>query len=132
MSEIMTRKELFALVRRIEWLFSNATPGEWKLWGMSVMADQDGSSEVARAKKVANTFFSDERGSPRTHDASLIAETHNALPAMLSALRSYAELVAALEFLEDKSGVELMNNSFYTAELLSVARELGWPGLEEL
>ena len=51
---------------------NNATPGVWKLWGMSVMADQDGASNVDTAVAVAQTYHRDEHGKPRTWDAELI------------------------------------------------------------
>lgn len=50
-----------------------ATPGSWKLWGMTVMADQDGTSDVDHAVPVADTFYRDEHGKPRTWDATFIA-----------------------------------------------------------
>ncbi len=128
-----TPAELLELVQQLEALLSNATPGKWKLWGMSVMADQDGSSDVARAVKVANTFFSDERGCPRTNDASLIAETHNALPMVLSALRSCAELLAALSYINDgyTGQLELRETPLVPSELVRLAKAMGWKGLEE-
>lgn len=51
---------------------SQATPGRWKLWGMSVMADQDGTSNVDTAVHVASTHYRDENGKPRTWDADWI------------------------------------------------------------
>ena len=63
-------REAAAEMRRIA---ENATPGRWKLWGMQVMADQDGTSNVKTAAPVANTFHRDEDGKPRTWDADQIA-----------------------------------------------------------
>lgn len=52
---------------------SIATPGTWKLWGMLVMADQDGTSNVDTAVEVAHTLHRDEDNKPRTWDAKHIA-----------------------------------------------------------
>lgn len=39
-----------------------ATPGSWKEWGMQVMADQDGTSNVETAVPVANVTYVTEDG----------------------------------------------------------------------
>jgi hypothetical protein len=49
-----------------------ATPGVWKLWGMSVMAAQDGTSNADTAVDVARTAMRID-GKPRTFDAQHIA-----------------------------------------------------------
>jgi hypothetical protein len=49
------------------------TPGVWKVWGMSVMADQDGTSLAENATDVAHTVMVDDAGKPRTFDAQHIA-----------------------------------------------------------
>lgn len=49
------------------------TPGVWKIWGMSVMADPDGKSLVENCTDVAHTVMADEDGKPRTFDAQHIA-----------------------------------------------------------
>lgn len=49
-----------------------ATPGRWKLWAMSVLADQDGTSNVDTAVLVADTYGG-VNGHPRTFNASHIA-----------------------------------------------------------
>ncbi len=48
-------------------------PGDWKLWGMSVMADKDGSGRPEWAHAVARTSACDANGKPRTWLASHIA-----------------------------------------------------------
>lgn len=53
-----------------------ASPGSWKLWGMTVMADQDGSGNVDHAVGVAQALYRDVNGKPRTFDARHIA-THD-------------------------------------------------------
>lgn len=50
-----------------------ATQGVWKIWGMAVMADQDGTSSADTAVDVAHTVMADEHGKPRTFDAQHIA-----------------------------------------------------------
>lgn len=69
----------------------NATPGRWKLWGMTVMADQDGTSNVNTAVDVAATFYRDEHGKPRTWDATHIASWH---PAVALAVADWLASVA--------------------------------------
>jgi Family of unknown function (DUF6221) len=49
-----------------------ATQGNWKLWAMAVLADQDGTSNVDTAVLVANTF-SMEHDKPLTFNATHIA-----------------------------------------------------------
>lgn len=56
-----------------EELARKATPGVWKLWGMSVMADQDGTSNVETCTDVAHTVMADVNNKPRTFDAQHIA-----------------------------------------------------------
>lgn len=69
-----------------------ATAGRWKLWGMDVMADQDGTSNVDTATPVAHTSYRDENGKPRTFDAHLICDMHAALPLLTAALRAVLDL----------------------------------------
>ena len=71
-----------------------ATPGVWKLWGMSVMADQDGTSNVDTAVSVAHTLYRDEHGKPRTWDAQHIATFDP--PTVLALLDRVAELESQL------------------------------------
>lgn len=51
-----------------------ASQGRWKLWGMQVMADTFGDSNVDHAALVANTQFVDDNGKPRTWNAHHIAQ----------------------------------------------------------
>jgi len=51
------------------------------------------------------------------------------------ALRSYAELVAALEWLDGPGNAFIDSTSELTVQpqrAVDIARDLGWPGLEEL
>jgi hypothetical protein len=73
----------------------SATPGHWKLWGMSVMADQDGTSNVATAVPVAQTAMVVD-GRPRTFDAHHIARWDPA--------RVLAECEAKRRMIEDLVG----------------------------
>lgn len=68
----MSAERLTKAAAELRHYASNATPGVWKLWGMSVMADQDGTSNVVTAVEVARTAHRDEHGKPRTWDAELI------------------------------------------------------------
>lgn len=54
-------------------LAKRCTPGTWKLWGMSVMADQDGTSRLETAVDVAFTQQVDDTGHMRTWNAQHIA-----------------------------------------------------------
>lgn len=110
-------------IRELETLHEAATPGKWKTWGMSVMWDERGDSNVAHAAKVANTYYSAPNGSPRTNDADLICALRNALPALLSAARELLELKAALEHLHAK------DQPFANWTLVAMfdrAKQLGW------
>lgn len=60
-------------IERLRAVAEAATPGVWKLWGMTVMADQDGTSNVDTAVGVAHTLYRDENDKPRTFDAEHIA-----------------------------------------------------------
>lgn len=75
----------------IEARLAGATPGVWKLWGMDVLADQDGTSDVDTAVPVATTRMLID-GKPRTFDAELIAHA----PTDLTALVKFAREVEAL------------------------------------
>ncbi|HEY9367020.1 hypothetical protein [Streptomyces sp.] len=63
-------EELTAAADRLNELVAKATPGRWKLWGMEVLADIDGTSNVDTALPVART--SHEAGL-RTFNATYIA-----------------------------------------------------------
>jgi hypothetical protein len=63
---------------------AKSTKGDWKTWGMNVMADVDGTSNVDTAKPVCKTFSLDEHGHPRTFDANFIAHAHNNMPALIA------------------------------------------------
>ena len=78
-----------------------ATGGVWKLWGMDVLADQDGTSNVDTAVPVAHTSYRDENGKPRTWDADLICEMHAALPDLIADARKLRALRDAIEGLAD-------------------------------
>jgi hypothetical protein len=72
---------------RLERLLSERTAGVWKLCGMDVMADQDGTSNQATAKLVARTFDPD-RPKMRTFDASLICDLVRLAPALIACARA--------------------------------------------
>lgn len=65
-----------------------ATPGVWKIWGMQVMSDQKGTSNVDDAVLVSQTFLRNEEASPRTFDAQFIAQAHQDVPALVAALQA--------------------------------------------
>lgn len=80
----------------IEERIAAATPGVWKLWGMDVLADQDGTSDVDTAVPVATTRMLID-GKPRTFDAELVAHA----PTDLAALVKFAREVEVLHQRED-------------------------------
>jgi hypothetical protein len=79
-------------LRQLTEAHAAATPGVWKLWGMSVMADQDGTSNVDTAVTVAHTSYRDEHGKPRTFDASFICDAHRDVPWLVAALTAVLDL----------------------------------------
>lgn len=66
----MTAQKLRDAAARIRETAQAATPGAWKVWAMSVLADQDGTSDVETAVPVADTHH--EAGL-RTFNATHIA-----------------------------------------------------------
>lgn len=86
----MSAEVLRQAADELDRLYANGTQGAWKLWGMQVLADQDGTSNVDTAVPVASTFCRNEDGKPRTWDATLIAALHNATPALAEWLRAQA------------------------------------------
>jgi hypothetical protein len=70
----------------IQKLCDQATPGPWKLWGMQVLQDPVGDSNVETARLIAKTDDPD-RGL-RTFNASFIAEARTYLPRLLAVARA--------------------------------------------
>lgn len=83
-----------------------ATPGVWKIWGMEVMADQKGTSNVDDAVPVAQTYCRNADGSPRTFDAQFIIEAHREVPVLTSAIRAALRKCDQLEKLADDRGAD--------------------------
>jgi len=71
------------------------TPGNWGLWGMSVLASTQGSNEVSKCTPVCNTLFRDENSRPRTFDANFIAFCAG------SAEAGWRATIAAIDGLEE-------------------------------
>ena len=61
-----------------------ATAGPWKLWGMSVLADPVGDSNLDTAIDVARTSYRNANGHPRTNDADFIAAARTDVPALIT------------------------------------------------
>lgn len=72
------------------------TPGRWKLWGMDVYADQDGTSNVDTAVRVADTYFRSADGRPRTNDATFIAAAREDVPVLSAAVLALSAEVRRL------------------------------------
>lgn len=71
-----------------------ATTGPWKLWGMTVMDDPTGTSDVDKCREIAQT--SDPDRGLRVHNANFIIAARNALPDLLDLLEEARELASAL------------------------------------
>ena len=80
------RAEVLTRIGEWEKIAADATPGPWKLWAMSVMADPKGTSNLDDALLIADT--SDPHRGLRTWNASFIAASRTVLPLLLSALRA--------------------------------------------
>jgi len=79
-------------------LVDGATPAPWKLWGMGVLADPVGDSNLDTAIPVANTFFRNAQGKPRTNDADFIAAARTDVPDLLAEIeRLRGEVLNARE-----------------------------------
>ena len=75
-----------------------ATPGPWKTWGMSVLADPVGDSNLDTAILVARTSYRNANGHPRTNDADFIAAARTDVPALLAEIeRLRGEVLNARE-----------------------------------
>lgn len=77
------KNECRAIIAQAE----KATPGPWKLWGMSVLHDPTGNGSVTKdCFRVASTGYSDGDGRPRTNDAEFIASSRSFTPRAAKAL----------------------------------------------
>ena len=72
-----------------------ATPGPWKLWGMTVMADPLGNSNVEESHDIAHTFDPD-RGL-RTFNADFIRAAREDVPKLVAALRAVDAVCVAFD-----------------------------------
>ena len=72
-------EEIFARLRELD---TKRTEGVWKLWGMQVASDYDGTSNIDTATMVAQTYQT-VNGAPRTFDADLICSLVNNAPWLL-------------------------------------------------
>ena len=80
-------KELEQIKARL----SQITPGEWKLWGMSVMADPIGNSNVDDAYLIATT--SDPHRGLRTWNANFIAKAPSDISRLVAAVEAVLSLI---------------------------------------
>lgn len=94
-----TTDQIRALLAESTQRAESATEGPWKLWGMTVMTDRDGSGQPREESRVAST--SDPDRGLRTWNASFIAAARTALPARDRAL------LIAVEALEKASGYHM-------------------------
>lgn len=88
-----TGEAITARLDEIEATARKATQGHWKPWGMQVLADQDGTSNVDTARPVCSTYYRNEEGRRRTFDADHIAlNDPAAVLAMVAGLRAVVAL----------------------------------------
>lgn len=86
-------ERLAEITARVE----GATAGPWKTWGMSVMADPVGNSNLDDALPIASTADTRFR-KPRTFNADFIAHARQDVPALVAALRAVLDLHPRGEF----------------------------------
>lgn len=79
----------------IEARLNNITPGQWKIWGMSVMADPVGNSNVDDAHMIART--TDPHRGLRTWNAQFIANAPADVAYLLTQLRARDEALGRVE-----------------------------------
>jgi len=118
----MSPDELAAIKDRC----SKATPGPWKLWGMSVLADPVGDSNLDTAIHVANTAFRDANGRPRTNDADFIAAARTDVPNLLDEVERLTRIVNGYDRVEQravKAEAELARNERIESEACDIC---GW------
>lgn len=72
-------------VDAIEARANAATPGPWKLWGMTVMTDRHGTGDVADCDDIA--FTADPDRGLRTFNADFIAHAREDIPALVAEVR---------------------------------------------
>lgn len=84
-----------------------ATAGPWKLWGMSVLADHAGTSDLETAIPIADTM-SYPAMPPRTFNATFIAQSRADIPALCDEVDRLQDirgrLDCTLKMLADGSG----------------------------
>ncbi len=95
-----TAEQILAELKRTSDLAEKATKGPWKLWGMSVQSDREGTGLANEAESIA--FTRDPDRGLRTFNANFIAAARTALPARDEALR------VAVDFIE--SGLDGVSN----------------------
>jgi len=81
-----------------------ATPAPWKLWGMSVLADPVGDSNLDTAIHVANTSYRNAQGHPRTNDADFIAHARSDVPALLAEVARLRAIIGSAVTELDSAG----------------------------
>lgn len=113
----MTTPDIQSLVESVLRLDKEASPAPWKLWGMQVMSDPKGASNVADCIPVADTYYTVD-GRPRTWNADLIATYRTAAPILARACNEKDEEITRLraELAEEKRKVEVANLLAITME----------------
>ncbi|MFE4229153.1 hypothetical protein ACFRJ8_14840 [Arthrobacter sp. NPDC056886] len=81
-----------------------ATAGPWKLWGMDVMSDPVGNSDLDDALLIANTADPD-RGL-RTWNANFIAHARADVPYLLALVREQAAKLEAVGKVADDLAID--------------------------
>jgi hypothetical protein len=110
----------------IEARIAGATPGVWKLWGMAVMADQDGTGNVDTAVDVATTHMRVD-GKPRTFDAQLIAHAPADLAALVAVVRHVGTLHRAVHRDWVREGDRICEECTDAAAYAAGSPGVAWP-----
>ena len=108
-----------------------ATPGPWKLWGMAVMADPVGNSNLDDAKMIAKTHDPDRV--LRTWNAQFIAHAPQDITDLLDLARKQQAAIDAVRALmgelsarEDRWKAAYEEGDMTHAEASSAALEDRW------
>lgn len=75
----------------IERLCLEATPGPWKIWGMDVLCDPIGNSDLNDGKLIAKTF--DPYRGERTYNTHFIAASRTLMPKLLEVAKQAKQLI---------------------------------------
>jgi hypothetical protein len=91
-----TNGSIIGAINRIDAETADATRGPWKVWGMTVLADPVGNSDLDDGLSIAATFDPD-RSPARTGNADFIAFSRTSVPVMTKVLTDTFALIVDWE-----------------------------------